>query len=140
MIPLASKSDFGNIFEKFFGDRSISSLVHAIRDRTLSTQKKKFQKFWTLDSRNGAKVTSAISLDDLYKEDSRISPLFLRYKQIHEILQIQKFFNSTRPCLSALEFLKNSNFNLIIVSTALFCTHFQSLYCLISTFLLHYSV
>ena len=33
-------------------------------------------------------MTSATSLDDLYKEDSRISPLFLRYKQIHEIIII----------------------------------------------------
>ena len=33
-------------------------------------------------------MTSAISLDDLHKEDSRISPLFLRYKQIHEIIII----------------------------------------------------
>ena len=32
-----------------------------------------------------------------------------------------EFLNSTRPCLSALEFLKkNSNFHLTIVSTALF--------------------
>ena len=30
-------------------------------------------------------MTSGTSLDDLYKEDSRISPLFLRYWQIHEI-------------------------------------------------------
>ena len=47
-------------------------------------RKKKFQKFWTLDFENGAKVTPAISLDDLYKEDSSILALFLRYWQIHE--------------------------------------------------------
>ena len=74
--------------EHFF--KKISRPIHFLispmpyATRTLATQKKKFQKFWTLDSRNGAKVTSATTLDDLYKEDSRISPLFLRYWQIHE--------------------------------------------------------
>ena len=50
--------------------------------------KKRFLRFWTWDSKNGAKLSLGTTLDDLYKEDSRISPLFLRYKQIHEILQI----------------------------------------------------
>ena len=34
------------------------------------------------------KVTSATSLDDLYKEDSSILGLFLRYWQIHEIFKL----------------------------------------------------
>ena len=49
--------------------------------------KKRFLRFWTWDSKNGAKVTLGTTLDDLYKEDSSILALFLRYWQIHEILQ-----------------------------------------------------
>ena len=65
--------------------RPIHFLISPCHTRPHATDaKKKFQKFWTLDSINGAKVTSAISLDDLYKEDSSILALFLRYWQIHE--------------------------------------------------------
>ena len=32
--------------------------------------KHKFQRFWTWDFENGAKVTLGTTLDDLYKEDS----------------------------------------------------------------------
>ena len=46
--------------------------------------KKRFQRFWTWDSKNGAKVTLGTTLDDLYKEDSSILALFLRYWQIHD--------------------------------------------------------
>ena len=52
---------------------------------TAHDEKHQFQKFWTWDFENGAKMTSATSLDDLYKEDSSILGLFLRYWQIHGI-------------------------------------------------------
>ena len=39
--------------------------------------KKRFLRFWTWDSKNGAKVTLGTTLDDLYKEDSRNSCFIL---------------------------------------------------------------
>ena len=68
--------------------RPIHFLISPCHTRPHATDaKKKFQKFWTWDFENGAKMTSATSLDDLYKEDSSNLGFFLRYWQIHEILQ-----------------------------------------------------
>ena len=39
--------------------------------------KKRFLRFWTWDSKNGAKVTLGTTLDDLYKEDFQHSCFIL---------------------------------------------------------------
>ena len=63
-------------------------------------EKHKFQRFWTWDFENGAKVSLGTTLDDLYKEDSSILALFLRYWQIHEILQnLYITYRSINLCL-----------------------------------------
>ena len=74
-----SKSDFWNIFEKiFWGARS--PYVYSTYDASdASDEKHKFQRFWTWDFENGAKVTLGTTLDDLYKENSSIIALFFRY-------------------------------------------------------------
>ena len=54
--------------KKFFSAREQDLPTLQLYRYTAHDEKHKFQKFWTQDFENGAKVTSATSLDDLYKD------------------------------------------------------------------------
>ena len=67
-----------SVLKKFFWG-STYTYTYSYDASDASDGKHKFQRFWTWDFENGAKVSLGTTLDDLYKENSSILALFWRY-------------------------------------------------------------